>query len=118
MWLNPRYQTALARAHLADFQAVMACRDGYCLRALEDRENWRLEIRDGPDLAGRLPQEASFSHLRILAPRETGDRPGAEPGHGGNGQRRPHDRRGHSRSWTWWPTAKRFTATAALNRSC
>jgi heptose I phosphotransferase len=30
----------------------MACRDGHCMRALGERENWRLELRDGPALRG------------------------------------------------------------------
>jgi hypothetical protein len=47
MWLDPRYQTPLDLARLADFQSLMECRAGRCLRALRDRENWRLEIQEG-----------------------------------------------------------------------
>jgi heptose I phosphotransferase len=51
MWLDERFQTPLARAGLDRFGAVMATLEGRCLRALADRENWRLELHgphDGP----------------------------------------------------------------------
>lgn len=46
MWLDGRYRAWLAQAGLSDFDAVMASRDGRCLRALKDRENWRFELPD------------------------------------------------------------------------
>lgn len=44
MWLDARYRGPLAASGLKAFESVMGVRDGRCLRALEDRENWRLEL--------------------------------------------------------------------------
>jgi len=79
MWLNPRFQTALARAHLADFQAVMACRDGYCLRSLEDRENWRLEIRNGRAMRGVYLKRHHFRTFRSWLRAKLGMGPSPSP---------------------------------------
>jgi heptose I phosphotransferase len=79
MWLNPRYQTALARAHLANFQAVMACRDGYCLRALADRENWRLEIREGRAARGLYLKRHHFRTLQSWLRAKLGIGPAPSP---------------------------------------
>ena len=45
MWIDDRFHSELEAAGLARFDAVMAMSDGQCLRVLEDRENWRLELR-------------------------------------------------------------------------
>jgi len=45
MWMDARFRSALEGAGLGGFEAVMAWTDGRCLRVLEDRENWRLELR-------------------------------------------------------------------------
>ena len=47
MWLERRYQPCLERAGLASFDALMSTFRGRCLRALAERENWRLELDDG-----------------------------------------------------------------------
>ena len=47
MWLDERFHAPLAHAGLDRFGAVMATLDGRCMRALADRENWRLELH-GP----------------------------------------------------------------------
>lgn len=44
MWLDGRYRCHLTSAGLTGFEAVMKTADGRCLRALKDRENWRLEL--------------------------------------------------------------------------
>lgn len=44
MWLDGRYRTALDASGLGGFEAVMDLSAGRCLRALADRENWRLEL--------------------------------------------------------------------------
>jgi heptose I phosphotransferase len=46
MWWDDRFRPQLCRAGLTGFEAVMASLAGQCLRALEDRENWRLELTD------------------------------------------------------------------------
>lgn len=44
MWWDDRVRSQLCRAGLSGFEAVMASLAGECLRALEDRENWHLEL--------------------------------------------------------------------------
>ncbi|NUQ63935.1 MAG: hypothetical protein HUU20_15765 [Pirellulales bacterium] len=44
MWLDRRYRGALVASGLKEFDAVMGISEGRCLRALKDRENWRLEL--------------------------------------------------------------------------
>ncbi len=44
MWIDQASREELEATGLADFEAVMATLDGDCLRVLEDRQNWRLEI--------------------------------------------------------------------------
>jgi lipopolysaccharide core heptose(I) kinase len=46
IWVDPRDKEALARAGLATFDEMMATTDGQLLRALPDRENWRLELHE------------------------------------------------------------------------
>ena len=48
MWWDDRFRPPLCQAGLGSFSAVMASLAGECLRALEDRENWHLEL-GGPD---------------------------------------------------------------------
>ncbi len=44
MWLDRRFRSELAAVGLVGFDAVMVTSGGRCLRVLEDRENWRLEL--------------------------------------------------------------------------
>lgn len=44
MWVDREFQPPLGEAGLTSFDAVMSTSQGRCLRALEDRENWRLEL--------------------------------------------------------------------------
>jgi len=47
MWVDRRFREPLREAGLDRFEAMMATTQGRCLRALGDRENWRLELHDG-----------------------------------------------------------------------
>lgn len=49
MWVASPYLEALARAGLLSFEAMMTTQAGRLLRALPDRENWRIELPDGSD---------------------------------------------------------------------
>lgn len=51
IWIEAAYRGALATAGLDSVPLVMAGASGRCLRALRDRENWRLEI---PGPSGEL----------------------------------------------------------------
>lgn len=44
MWIDERFGDAMRAAGLDDFTAVMDTNDGDCMRALRDRENWRLRL--------------------------------------------------------------------------
>ena len=52
MWLDDRFRSELEGAGLTGFEAVMATTEGQCLRVLEDRENWRLELGAGQPARG------------------------------------------------------------------
>ncbi len=81
MWFDGRYRSALAAAGLTEFDAVMGTAAGSCLRALKDRENWRLELH-----RPHAPPQAVFlkkhhirtwgSWLRARARGEPGDTAG------------------------------------------
>ena len=43
MWIDERFGGLLNAAGLNRFESVMETLDGECMRALEDRENWRLQ---------------------------------------------------------------------------
>ena len=47
MWLDDRFRPQLEAAGLCRFEAVMTTSSGRCLRVLEDRENWYLELPHG-----------------------------------------------------------------------
>jgi len=49
MWVDAAYRATLERAGLTSLEAVMATRDGHCMRALADRENWRIELHAAAD---------------------------------------------------------------------
>jgi heptose I phosphotransferase len=44
MWLDGALREPLARAGLTGLGEVMRTTDGHCMRALRDRENWRLQL--------------------------------------------------------------------------
>lgn len=46
VWIDREFRPLLARSHLDTFDALMTTTAGRCLRALPDRENWRLELHD------------------------------------------------------------------------
>ena len=81
MWLDARAERQLQQAGLTDFDAVMATLDGRCLRALKDRENWRLSLHDGQ----RRPRGVYLKkhHVRTWRTRlraRLGAGPGETPG--------------------------------------
>lgn len=47
MWVDGEFLPTLERAGLARFDAVMSTQTGKLLRALPQRENWRLDLDDG-----------------------------------------------------------------------
>ncbi|MHB8897187.1 MAG: lipopolysaccharide kinase InaA family protein [Thermoguttaceae bacterium] len=49
VWASPEYLAALREAGLAGFEAVMASRQGHCMRSLKVRENWQLPLTVGRD---------------------------------------------------------------------
>lgn len=51
IWIEPAERAALLAAGLDTVGKVMATTAGRCLRALKDRENWRLDL---PDATGQL----------------------------------------------------------------
>lgn len=46
LWVDSQYWPALREANLGSFRQVMETTQGTCLRALKDRENWKLELHD------------------------------------------------------------------------
>ncbi len=80
MWIDPAFRPHLERAGLAHFEAMMSTTAGHCLRALADRENWRLELDDGHDRCGAYLKK---HHTRSLSSRLRawlGSGPGETPG--------------------------------------
>ena len=49
-WVAPEYHEGLREAGLGQFSAVMQLNQGWCMRALPTRENWRLQVRRGKRL--------------------------------------------------------------------
>jgi heptose I phosphotransferase len=44
MWLDRQYRRPLSQVGLDRFGSVMGTTEGHCMRALKDRENWRLQL--------------------------------------------------------------------------
>ena len=67
MWLDHKYRRSLARAGLDRFGSVMETAEGHCMRALADRENWRLRLHT----AHRSPRGIYLKkhHVRTWASR-------------------------------------------------
>ena len=65
MWRASRLGVELDQAGLTDFRTVMRTSSGHCLRVLDDRENWRLELAptDRPARGVYLKKH----HVRTLA---------------------------------------------------
>lgn len=47
VWMDDEFAPSLCAAGLVDFDAFMETERGRCLRALDDRENWRLDLPHG-----------------------------------------------------------------------
>jgi heptose I phosphotransferase len=66
MWIDPEFRPILERAGLASFSAVMETQNGQLMRALKERENWRLRLDDGhPAQRGAYLKK---HHLRGVGP--------------------------------------------------
>lgn len=81
MWVAPEYRRPLSQAGLASFDAVMATSQGHCMRALVDRENWRLDLAVGA--AGSRRVYLKKHHVRTVGSRvraRWGGGPGMTPG--------------------------------------
>ncbi len=81
MWIDRHYRPQLEAAGLASFDALMATSAGRLLRALPDRENWRLDLAHpgSPHRGAYLKKH----HVRTTATRlrsRWGARPGDTPG--------------------------------------
>lgn len=63
MWVDRQYRQALERRGLTTFDAMMSTTDGRLLRALPQRENWRLEL-PCPQSAGRDPARRIGAYLK------------------------------------------------------
>jgi len=46
LWVDDAYWPVLQEAKLSTFRQVMETTEGTCMRALKDRENWKLELHD------------------------------------------------------------------------
>lgn len=77
MWCDPDFQPPLEQAGLDGFDAVMATDQGHCMRALSDRENWRLDLAGEGGRSRRVYLKKH--HVRTLASRLRA-RMGGEPG--------------------------------------
>jgi len=63
MWVDPECWPLLQDAGLNSLESVMATRSGRCLRAMPERENWRLELhgRDGAECTAHLKKHRARS---------------------------------------------------------
>lgn len=67
LWMDQRWQPQLRQAGLDNFEAMMNVQQGDLMRALSDRENWRLQLHtpDGTDRTAYLKKH----HFRTLGTR-------------------------------------------------
>jgi len=61
VWMDDEFASSLRAAGLIDFDSFMETERGRCLRALEDRENWRLDL---PHPAGPRGAYLKKHHVR------------------------------------------------------
>jgi heptose I phosphotransferase len=86
MWTDRHYRSQLEAAGLANFEAMMSTSEGRMLRALPDRENWRLDLAH-PGAAHRSAEHRGAylkkHHIRTTSTRlraRCGRGPGDTPG--------------------------------------
>lgn len=78
MWVDRRFRSALESAGLLSFSQVMQTTRGRLIRALDDRENWRLELHD----AHGAPRGAYLKKHHVRTPFSVvRAKLGAGPGH-------------------------------------
>lgn len=81
MWVDRQYRHSLEQAHLASFDAMMTTTAGRLLRALPDRENWRLELHDAHlGARGAYLKKHHLRGWRWWLRAKLGLGPGATPG--------------------------------------
>lgn len=61
IWIDDEFAPSLCAAGLIDFESFMETERGRCLRALDDRENWRLDL---PHPAGPRGAYLKKHHVR------------------------------------------------------
>ncbi|MBI3461950.1 MAG: hypothetical protein HY000_02680, partial [Planctomycetes bacterium] len=79
LWIDAAYSQRLERAGLTTFSAMMSTRDGLLLRALKDRENWRLRLDSVEPCGAYLKkhhQRSLATWLRAKAGWGLGETPG------------------------------------------
>jgi heptose I phosphotransferase len=81
MWVDARFRPWLERAGLTSVDSMMSTQDGKLLRALRDRENWRLELNDGHHQPrGAYLKKHHFSTVGTWMRAKLGTGPGISPG--------------------------------------
>ncbi len=68
VWATPAWHVAMSAAGIGNFDATMQPHVGICMRALADRENWRLELAyDGTLRTGYLKKHHVWSWWSYLS---------------------------------------------------
>lgn len=67
MWLDAALREPLSRAGLTGLREVMRTTDGHCMRALRDRENWRIQLHATHETTGIVYLKKH--HVRTLGSR-------------------------------------------------
>jgi len=81
MWVDARFRPWLERAGLTSVDSVMSTQEGKLLRALRDRENWRLELNDGHHQPrGAYLKKHHFATVGTWMRAKLGTGPGVSPG--------------------------------------
>jgi heptose I phosphotransferase len=81
MWVDRQFRPALDRRGLSSFEAMMTTTGGQLLRALPDRENWRLDLpAEGPRASGAYLKRHHVRSLRGWLRARLGAGPGVTPG--------------------------------------
>jgi heptose I phosphotransferase len=81
MWIDRRYRAQLEAAGLATFESMMATTNGRLLRALPDRENWRIDLaHPGAEHRGAYLKKHHVRTTSTVLRSKLGSGPGETPG--------------------------------------